>query len=89
MRVCYRSCPSATGEAVYEQVGEPAFCCEGMSEHWGLLIGFGALGHLCSTDRAVNLYTVVSQANRVPLLGLTPVDFCPFCGECIEVCRRK
>ena len=89
MRVCYRSCRPTNGEPVYEQAGDARFCCEGMSEHWGLLIGFGVLGHPRSTDRAVNLYAVVTQASGASLLGMTPVDFCPFCGEAIETCRVK
>jgi len=89
MRVRYRSRSARTAETVYEQVGDVRFCCEAMRERWGLLIGFGALGHRRSTDRAVNLYSVVTQANGTSLLGMTPVDFCPFCGEPIETCRVK
>ena len=63
--------------AVYEQVGEPTFCCEGMARQWGRLVGFGVAGK-ATTSREVCLNVPrpdsecreVNVTNRYRLLRL-------------------
>ena len=75
--------------AVYEQVGEPAFCCEGMARQWGRLIGFGVQGHPRTTSPEICLSVPRPQANRTPILEVVGIDFCPWCGQAIETCLVK
>ena len=89
MRVFYRGQPSSSGETVYEQVGPTTFCCASMCRYWCVLIGFGILGHSRSTSREVNLSVPRSQANGSTVAEVVPIDFCPWCGEAVDVCRRK
>ena len=88
MRVSYRSVPSAA-EPVYEQAGPVTFCCAEMCRRWNALVGFGVLGHDRSTSREVNLSIPKPQANGRTLAEVVPIDFCPWCGQPVEVCRRK
>lgn len=92
MRVFYRSCSGRTPrapEVVYEQVGEPAFCCEAMRRHWGIMVGFGVRNAPRSTNKEINLWTRLPQASGFCAWGLVEMHFCPFCGEAMEVCRVK
>jgi hypothetical protein len=87
MRVLYRG-RQAKQAAVYEQ-GPVTFCCAEMCRWWGRLIGFGAKDCLASTSREVNLYLVRAQASGAGVVELVSVDFCPWCGGVIELCREK
>jgi len=87
MRVSYRSCPSRTGEPVYEQTAPVKFCCAEMCRRWSVLIGFGVLGHDRSTSREVNLSIPKPQAKGHTLMEVVPVAFCPWCGQPVEVCQ--
>ncbi len=93
MRISYRSrlpkCVDASLPAVYEQAGEPAFCCDAMRQQWGRLLGFGTRDCSASTSREVCLYASRPQANGTSMLELVTVDYCPFCGEAVETCRVK
>jgi hypothetical protein len=90
MRLFYRARQAKrTGEVVYEQTGPVAFCCAEMCRHWLTLIGFGTKDCPCSTSWDVNLYGSVPQANGGAVCLLTPVLYCPFCGEAVEACRAK
>jgi hypothetical protein len=42
-----------------------------------------------STNREVNLFIDRPQADGTTVLVMVPIDFCPFCGEVIEVHRVK
>jgi hypothetical protein len=86
MRVFYRACHSSI--VVYDQT-RVSFCCAEMERQWDRLIGFGAKGCLRSTSRDVSLFTLHPQANGRPVLEVTPIGFCPWCGEAIEPCRMK
>lgn len=88
MRVFYRALSSKT-HVVYGQAGPAEFCCEAMRERWGALIGFGVPGYRRTTGREVAIFSTIPQANDRAVVALTPIDFCPFCGETIEVCRVK
>lgn len=90
MRVYYRCVnhPAQPGLTLYQQ-GRVDFCCIGMCRWWGRLIGFGARSHPVSTNREVNLFTDRPQPDGSPVLVMVPIDFCPFCGEIIEVHRVK
>lgn len=72
---------------VYEQ-GPVDFCCVGMARWWGMLFGFGVHGH-ASTNKTVNAYLSRSQTNSKPAVEVVPIDYCPFCGEAVEVSRAK
>ena len=93
MRVLYRASKIeeafAKGKAVYEQVGDLEFCCGMMRAWWGRLIGFGARDYPRSTDAEVNLYTMLQQANGKSVLVMARVAFCPWCGDFIEVRRKR
>lgn len=92
MRVFYRSRPGHPvrgPEVVYEQVGEPVFCCGEMRQHWGVMVGFGVRTAPRSTSKEINLWTRLPQASGFCAWGLVEVRFCPFCGEEVEVCRVK
>ncbi len=89
MRVFCRSCPSKMGEPVYKQTAPIKFCCAEMCRWWNVLIGFGVLGYERSTSREVNLCLPRPQANGCALVEVVPVEFCPWCGEAVEACRRK
>jgi hypothetical protein len=89
MRVSYRSVPSVKPHlpTVYRQ-GSVTFCCASMARWWGVLVGFGVRG--CpSTGRTVNLYLDRPQTNGKTAVEVVPVDFCPWCGEAVSVCRNK
>jgi hypothetical protein len=88
VRVFYHSRPGAPG-IVYEPIGEVEFCCDSLRRCWGVLVGFGARDCPRSTSREVNLYTLRQQANGQPVPVAVPVDYCPFCGEAVKVCRVK
>jgi len=92
MRVFYRSRAGRTvhgPKVVYEQVGEPAFCCEAMHRHWGLMVGFGVRGAERSTSKEINLWTRLPQASGFGAWGLVAIHFYPFCREAVEICRVK
>ncbi len=74
---------------MYEQVGDPAFCCEGMARQWGRLIGFGVQGHARTTSREVCLNVPRPQANGGSIMEVVAVQHCPWCGQAAEVCRVK
>ena len=86
MKVFYRARHSSL--VVYEQTAV-AFCCAEMERQWGRLIGFGAKDCQRSTSRDVNLFTLRPQASGRPVLEVTPICHCPFCGKMIEPCRVK
>src|SRR5256885_776819 len=75
--------------AVYEQVGDPTFCCEGMARQWGRIVAFGVAGHPRTTSREVCLSVPRPQASGGSILEVVAIDFCPWCGEAVEVCRVK
>lgn len=79
MRVTYKT---KRGGNVCEEIGTD-FCCTGMAQWWGRLVGFGVPG-TPSTSRAVNLYMPRPQANGKIALEVVPVKCCPFCGEGIK-----
>jgi hypothetical protein len=68
--------------------GQVKFCCPKMERHWGALVAFGMPGR-DTTSRTVNLCVPVPQANGKEVLEVASVDFCPWCGQLIEVCRKK
>jgi hypothetical protein len=41
------------------------------------------------TNRGVNLCLAVPQVNARAILSLVFVDFCPWWGDAVEVCRVK
>ena len=84
MRVTYKT---KQGGNVYEETGTD-FCCTGMTQWWGRLIGFGVSG-VSSTSRTVNLYLSRPQANGKTVLEIMPIDYCPFCGEAVELRHAK
>jgi hypothetical protein len=67
--------------------GPVAFCCTEMCRWWGVLVGFGVRGHAATTSRTVNLFLSRPQANGPQVLEVVPVDYCPWCGEVVHVCR--
>lgn len=89
MRVTCRSCPSETGEPVYEQTAPIKPCCAEMARRWGSLVCFGIAGARRSTSREVNLYVPQPQANGKAVLEVVPVAFCPWCGEAVKTYRMK
>lgn len=91
MRLSYRSisAPAVPDATVYEQTGPVRFCCKEMCQEWGVLVAFGVKGHRRTTDRGVNLQTLHPQASGSVLAGITAIQFCPWCGEEVEVCRSK
>jgi hypothetical protein len=89
VRVFYRGQSSPSGETVYEQAGPVTFCCASMCRYWHVLVGFGVLGSDRSTSRDVNLSIMRAQANGRTLTEVVPIDFCPWCGQAVECCRRK
>jgi hypothetical protein len=56
---------------------------------WGRLVGFGVRDYPASTSRTVNLYADHPQTNGRAVLGLTEIQFCPWCGEAVETVREK
>jgi hypothetical protein len=90
MRVFYRACSGhhPLAPVVYEQT-DVTFCCDTLCRCWDVLVGFGVKGCLRSTSREVGIFTSHAQANGKPVVGVMPVDFCPFCGEVIQTCRVK
>jgi len=72
---------------VYEQT-RVVFCCKALELKWSRVIGFGAKCCKASTNRDVNLYALRPQANGAVVEHIA-VNFCPFCGERIEICRVK
>ena len=89
MRVCYTARQVSRSLPVVYQQGPVRFCCESMCRWWGLLVGFGVLGHSASTSRDVCLYLSRPQVNGVQSLEVVPVQHCPWCAEAIEPCREK
>jgi hypothetical protein len=65
-----------------------AFCCTAMERKWGRVIGFGAKDCKASTSRDVNLHSLRPQVSGA-VVEHVAVNFCPFCGERIEICRVK
>ena len=58
-------------------------CCAAMQEEWGCIIGFGEkFGMATNKDRNVNLYYPILNGDA---FDATPINFCPFCGEKIEI----
>lgn len=90
MRVFYRAvrCARRVAVTTYEAT-RVVFCCDGMRRQWGRLIGFGVRGCARSTSRDVNLFTAIPQANGKTALELTPILYCPWCGEVVEPFRVK
>jgi len=92
MRVEYvavsRRRSGAPGLVVYRP-GRVTFCCAAMRRWWGVLVSFGVRDCPASTSREVNLYHERPQANGKTVLEVVPIDYCPFCGENIVICRRK
>jgi hypothetical protein len=76
-----------TAYPVYAQT-RVAFCCAAMELKWGRCIGFGAKDCPASTSRDVNLYALRPQANGAVVEHIA-VNFCPFCGHRVEICRVK
>jgi hypothetical protein len=60
-----------------------------MCQLWGELFGFGMPGHRVTTSRDVSLWVKIPQARGGTVWALTPIRFCPFCGEVVETCREK
>lgn len=60
-----------------------------MREQWGVLIGFGARDAVACTSRDVSLFNDRQQANGRMILEIVPIQYCPFCGESIEIVREK
>jgi len=60
-----------------------------MRRWWGRLVSFGVRGHPASTSKDVSLFLERPQANGKTILEVIPIDYCPFCGEIIVVCREK
>ena len=93
MRVLYQACapqqPSADPTVVYEQATPVKWCCADMAREWGQLVGFGVKGHPRTTDHGVNVFTLHPQTAGSVIPGITPIAFCPWCGEAIEACRSK
>ena len=87
MRVSYRSVPGPV--VTFEQAGPAKWCCADMARRWGALVAFGVRGQQRTTNREVNLQTPLPQANGKVLAGVTAIQFCPWCGEAVEVCRVK
>lgn len=88
----YRSRPGRTvrgPEVVYEQVGEPVFCCEEMRRNWGVMAGFAVRSAPRSTSKEINLWNRLPQASGFRTWALVEIHFCPFCGEAVEACRVK
>jgi len=89
MRVFYRSRQAWNREPVYEQTGPVKFCCAEMCRHWCVLVGFGVPESPRSTCRDVTLCIPRPQANGAAVLEVVAISHCPWCGEAVEVCRRK
>lgn len=87
MRVFYRSCHGHV--AVYEHVVAVRFCCDEMRNEWGILIGFGLKGHVRTTSREVNIFTLHPQCGWTAFPGITEIRYCPWCAQEIEVVRVK
>lgn len=88
MKLFYRGVAGKL-ETVYRQCGPAKFCCEPMRDRWGSLVGFGVKGNAATTSREVSLYGSLPQADGLAVAILTPIDFCPWCGDAIEACREK
>ena len=64
------------------------FCCDRMEEAWGEhnRVGFGAIDWTrLETHDGVYLYYFEHAYVDDVVLGSSPIDFCPFCGEAIEI----
>ena len=88
MRLNYR-CTDPKAKIVTYRQGAVRFCCAEMCRWWNRLIGFGVRDAAASTDRAVNLFMEHPQANGSRLLEIVPVEYCPWCGEFVEMVRTK
>lgn len=88
MRVFYRPCRKRGCCTVYERTGSLAFCCSRMQAEWDILIGFGLKGHPRTSSREVNIFGLhqFSTGSIIPVI--TDINYCPWCGEGIEVVRR-
>ena len=73
---------------VVYRAGRVRFCCPEMERRWGALVAFGVPGK-ATTAREVCLSVPRPQANGTPILEVVAIDFCPFCGRAVEVCRVK
>jgi hypothetical protein len=89
MRVSYRSCRKRRCSTVYEQTGLLTFCCDKMRVEWDILIGFGLKGHPRTSSREVNLFGLHQFSTGTIIPVITDIQFCPWCGEDIEVIRVK
>jgi hypothetical protein len=64
---------------------EPVFCCQAMRQEWGALIGFGPKGASTCSRPGVYLYTTHHlYGGTESIYGITPIRYCPFCGEMID-----
>ena len=85
MKVFYRAVHRAL---VVYRVVRVTICCVEMQRQWGRLLGFGAKDCAASTSREVNFYAAHPQATGF-VTEHVAVNFCPFCGRRIEICRVK
>jgi hypothetical protein len=53
---------------------------------WHRMICFGPPG---LESREVNVWTRIPQAKGGYVWAVTEINFCPWCGEAVEVCRLK
>lgn len=74
---------SPTDTQEIETVGELEYCCRGMNEVWGDVIGFGprdSWGIITEGDMTAQIYL----PDRYEGYDCYPIKFCPLCGEVIE-----
>ena len=88
MKVFYRLSRSAASVwPVYSQTRSSLLLCPD-----GAAVGpcprLRREGAKASTDRLVNIYSTLPQVKGF-VTELITVNFCPFCGEAIEICRAK
>ncbi len=74
---------------VYERVDPIRFCCSDMRDKWDIRIGFGLRGHPRSSSREVNIFSLLPRSNGAVYWDITEINYCPWCGEVIEVVRVK
>lgn len=63
------------------------FCCDEMKTEWFYLFGFGEKHSMdLNENKSVNIYYPVFDGDDFDLI---PINFCPFCGEKIEIEIRE
>lgn len=72
----------------YDTAVPPTPCCKlsnAMGNAWGGIVDLGLRGLSRISNVRVVFCTAIHMTNGEVIRAVTPISYCPWCGECIEI----